>query len=113
MEHHRYILKNKVSWHWSNLLLFNDNWSSTVDLWITEVIPTLVFSIITGEFWILAFYYFWTALIQEHIEHNDKVNVPLLTSGQWHLIHHYQANKNYGLFTPFWDLIFGTYKNVH
>lgn len=112
LHHHRFILSNTPKWHWSNLFLFNDDWTSTVDLWITEVIPTLIFSILTGQYWISIFYYIWAAFIQESIEHNDRVNLPILTSGKWHLIHHH-SSYNYGLFYPLWDMIFRTHKHVY
>lgn len=113
--HHQIINKNIREgnfnkWHWNNLFLFNDNWYSTVDLWVTEVIPTLIFSLVTDQWWISVFYYIWAAFIQETIEHNPKVNVVFLLSGRRHLIHHKQPNKNYGLFFPIWDKIFCTYK---
>jgi len=117
-DHHRFISsqmrikQNPTSWHWSNLLLFNDTWKSTVDLWITEVIPTLIFSAVTGQWWIIIFYYFWAAIIQETIEHNPDFNIPLLSSGKWHLQHHHAVNVNYGLFFPLWDIVFKTYKPV-
>lgn len=94
------------------MFLFNDTWMSTLDLWITEVIPTLIFSLVTGYWWISVFYYLWAAFVQEIIEHNPKFDVfPLLTSGRWHLIHHHNTSVNYGLFTPVWDIAFGTYKS--
>lgn len=111
LNHHAYILSNPTGWHWSNLFLFNDTWISTLDLWITEVIPTIVFSLITGQWWISVLYYVWASFIQESIEHNSTVDLPVLTSGKWHLIHH-RSPCNYGLFTPLWDLVFGTYKKV-
>jgi sterol desaturase/sphingolipid hydroxylase (fatty acid hydroxylase superfamily) len=93
------------------LFLFNDNWTSTFDLWITEVVPTLVFSWVTGYWWISVFYYLWAALVQETIEHNPKFNIyPYLTSGKWHLIHHRDTTYNYGLFFPIWDILFKTHK---
>lgn len=110
---HHYYISNKGSngWHWNNLFLFNDTWKSTIDLWITEVIPTLVFSFFTNQWWIFIFYYFWAALVQEIIEHNQKFNLyPFLTSGKWHLIHHQDSNKNFGLFFPIWDILFNTYE---
>jgi len=116
-DHHKFILSklhkghNPTQWHWSNLFLFNDTWKSTIDLWITEVIPTLVFSLLTGQWWIIIFYYSWAALIQETIEHNPKFDIPFLSSGKWHLQHHTNADKNYGLFFPIWDIIFSTYKS--
>jgi len=112
-DHHRYINTNKqTTWHWNNLFLFNDTWTSTLDLWITEVIPTLIFSLITGAWWISVFYYFWAALVQEVIEHNPKFDLyPFLTSGKWHLVHHHNTSVNYGLFFPVWDILFGTSKS--
>lgn len=107
LHHHRFISLHLTKWHWNNLLLFNDDWVSTLDLWITEVIPTLIFSAITGQWWISVFYYIWAAFVQETIEHNPNFNLPLLTSGKWHLIHH-QSKFNYGLFFPIWDITFGT-----
>jgi sterol desaturase/sphingolipid hydroxylase (fatty acid hydroxylase superfamily) len=117
-EHHKFISANvKVNqppndWHWSNLFLFNDNWNSTIDLWLTEVIPTIVYSWMTGQWWISVFYYIWAAFIQERVEHNPNVDIyPFLTSGQSHLVHHRNPEKNYGLFFPIWDKMFGTFKN--
>ena len=112
-DHHVYITKHgALGWKWNNIFLFNDTWCSTLDLYITEVIPTLLFSLITGQWWIFLFYYSWAALFQENLEHNKNVNIPFIASGKWHLIHHKHPNKNYGLFFPIWDIIFGTYKNV-
>lgn len=111
LHHHNYIRNNKVKWHWNNLFLFNDDLKSTTDLWLTEVIPTLIFCIVFGTWYILLFYYVWAGLFQERIEHNSKINIPFLTSGKWHLIHH-SAPCNYGLFFPIWDIIFRTYQKV-
>ena len=111
-DHHRFINTNgKTNWHWNNLFLFNDTWTSTLDLWITEVVPTLVFSYVTGYWWISVFYYLWAALIQEIVEHNPKFSLyPFLTSGKWHLVHHREPGKNFGLFLPVWDILFKTQK---
>ena len=113
LDHHSYISKRiqegkLIKWHWSNLFLFNDTWTSTLDLWITEVVPTLIFSLITGQWWISIFYYLWAAFIQESIEHNPNINLYPLTSGKWHLVHHRNSKRNYGLFHPFWDRLFNT-----
>ena len=115
LDHHSLVLsqlkqnKQPTAWHWSNLFLFNDTWKSTIDLWITEVIPSFLYSWITGQWWIIIFYYIWAAIIQESIEHNPNVDIPFFTSGRWHLIHHTTGVKNYGLFFPIWDKLFGTY----
>jgi Delta7-sterol 5-desaturase len=109
-EHHRYVIEESTGWNWRNLFLYVDNFETTADQWLLEVIPTLIFSAITGHWWITVFYYFWAAFIQEVVEHNQKFDLfPFLTSGRWHLYHHIDNSKNYGVFTFIWDLIFGTY----
>jgi sterol desaturase/sphingolipid hydroxylase (fatty acid hydroxylase superfamily) len=112
-DHHQYITNNgKSCWEWNNLFLFNDTWKSTIDLWITEVIPTIVFSAITGQWWIMLFYYIWAAFLQEVIEHDPKFDMyPFITSGKFHLLHH-RHQCNYGLFIPIWDIIFGTRRKI-
>lgn len=117
-DHHKFISvgvkhnQKPNDWHWSNLFLFNDNWNSTIDLWLTEVLPTLFYSLITGQWWISVFYYVWAAFIQERIEHNPNFDIyPFLTSGKWHLVHHKKSDRNYGLFFPIWDKIFGTFSS--
>jgi sterol desaturase/sphingolipid hydroxylase (fatty acid hydroxylase superfamily) len=95
-------------WKLNNIVLYNDNLPSTIDLYITEVIPTFVFSLITNQWWIFIFYYIWAAFLQEELEHKKGLNFTILTSGDWHLIHHRNPNKNFGLFLPIWDIIFRT-----
>lgn len=108
--HHSYINQQGSKSHWqaNNLLLFNDNWPSTVDLWTTEVIPTFVFAWITGAWWIAVFYYIWAALLQELLEHRAGFNLYPFTAGEWHLTHHQCPHNNFGLFIPVWDSIFKT-----
>lgn len=109
-DHHRSVTcgTHIGKWHYSNLLLFNDTWLSTVDLWITEVIPTIVISYILGAWWLCIFYYVWAAVFQESLEHNKKIDIYPITSGKWHLLHHRRPNFNFGLFFPVWDIIFRT-----
>lgn len=111
LDHHAYVNTHTTGWKWNNLFLYNDTNLSTLDLWITEVIPTILFSAITGQWWIIIFYYLWAAFIQEAIEHNKNIDFPILTSGKWHLIHH-RSSYNYGLFIPVWDILFNTYKGI-
>jgi sterol desaturase/sphingolipid hydroxylase (fatty acid hydroxylase superfamily) len=111
LAHHSYVNKNEVTWHWNNLFLYNDNIRSTIDLWITEVVPTIIFCLIFNCWYIFIFYYLWAAFLQERLEHNKNVDLPILTSGKWHLIHH-KAPYNYGLLIPMWDMVFRTYKKV-
>jgi sterol desaturase/sphingolipid hydroxylase (fatty acid hydroxylase superfamily) len=110
-DHHKFANNYDITWHWSNLFLYNDTWLSTIDLWITEVIPTIILSYFAG-LWLFVLYYIWAAFIQERIEHNDNFNYYPLTSGKWHMIHHKNGRYNYGVFIPIWDIIFKTAKNV-
>jgi sterol desaturase/sphingolipid hydroxylase (fatty acid hydroxylase superfamily) len=111
-DHHKYVVKNTVTWHWSNLFLYNDTWLSTLDLWITEVIPTVIISYFCG-WWLLVAYYIWAAFVQERIEHNESFNYyPFITSGRWHMIHHRNATVNFGIFFPVWDILFRTSRSL-
>jgi len=115
MDHHRQVTQATIQGlNWKNIFLFFDTWNSTVDQWLTEVIPTIIISLVLQQWWLLAFYYVWAAFIQEAVEHNDKINLyPFITSGRWHLIHHDTPNKNYGVFFPIWDIIFKTKKDLN
>jgi sterol desaturase/sphingolipid hydroxylase (fatty acid hydroxylase superfamily) len=109
--HHHFIrTHNTPTWSWNNLLLFNDNWISTLDWWLTEVIPTILFCLMTQQWWIAIFHYIYSATIQEQIEHNPNFSMyPWLSSGKWHLYHHLNDNtKNFGPFIIIWDKIFKT-----
>lgn len=112
LDHHKYILNHKTKWNINNLVLINDNVKSTIDLWITEVIPTIIFCFITQQWWIGIFYYVWAAFFQENLEHNKKINWYPFTTGQWHMVHHKNAKKNFGLFLPIWDILFRTEQKV-
>ena len=113
-DHHRHINKcirnnETMRWHWNNLFLINDNVRSTIDLWLTEVLPTLIFSALTQQWWIFCFYYVWAAILQEKLEHNSAINLyPFLTFGSWHLLHHRNPNKNFCLLFPIWDILLRT-----
>lgn len=113
-DHHKQISENTYNGlHWTNIFLYFDSWKSTADQWVTEVIPTFIFAWLTGQWWLFGLYYVWAAFIQEAIEHNPNFNVyPILTSGKWHLIHHEDNSKNFGVFFPIWDMLFGTWKKI-
>lgn len=109
--HHAQIRQNQTThWHWTNLLLFTDTVGVTVDMWVTEIIPTMVFASVTGHWWLCVLYYIWAAFFQEPFEHNLNNDFYPFTAGRWHLVHHKNLNYNYGLFLPIWDKIFRTEK---
>ena len=113
-DHHKQIAQDTYKGlHWTNLFLYFDSPKSTADQWATEVIPTIVMSLFVG-WWLFAVYYVWAAFIQEAIEHNPKFNFyPFITSGKWHLLHHEDNDKNFGVFFPVWDRLFGTWKGLN
>ena len=110
IQHHKVINNKETKWHWNNVLLYNDDMKSTIDLWITDVAPTLIFCYFTGQWWIFFVYYFYAAFFQENIEHSFNVNIPLISSGRWHLTHHKDSRYNYGFVFTFWDKLFKTEK---
>jgi len=111
--HHKFVAQHCITWHWSNLFLFNDDWLSTIDYWITEVLPTIVFVLITQQWWLGIGFYLYAAFVQEWLEHNPNFNFyPFYTSGRWHILHHTAPPCNYGIGTPFWDWVFKTNKPV-
>ena len=109
MAHHAQIrIKGTTHWHWTNLFLFTDTWAVTRDMWVTEIIPTIIFAIVFDASWLLGLYYIWAAFLQEPLEHNPKLAIFPFTAGVWHLQHHNNVYCNYGLFFPIWDKLFGT-----
>jgi sterol desaturase/sphingolipid hydroxylase (fatty acid hydroxylase superfamily) len=112
-DHHIFVSRNKsTKWKWHDLMLYNDTPKSTLDMWVTEVIPTLCISFFTGHWWLSVMYYIWAAFFQQNLEHNPKYNWYPFTSGKWHLVHHRDPSKNFGLFLPIWDKIFKTEKGI-
>jgi len=109
-QHHQYVLGGQPQWMWQNIFLWSDDWGSTADLWVTEVIPTLAFCAVTGHWWIFVWYWIWTGFIQEWVEHNPKFDIWPFSAGKTHLVHHKYWKNNYSLFFPIWDHVFGTYK---
>jgi sterol desaturase/sphingolipid hydroxylase (fatty acid hydroxylase superfamily) len=113
MAHHAQIRVNGTThWHWTNLFLFTDTWAVTRDMWVTEIIPTIVFAIVFNSYWLLAVYYIWAAFLQEPLEHRQGLRIYPFTMGSWHLRHHKDVYCNYGLFLPIWDKLFGTEAKV-
>ena len=56
-DHHTQIIEGTGSnkWDWRHVFIWIDTWNSTVDQWIMEVIPTIIFSWITGQWWMCVF----------------------------------------------------------
>lgn len=107
--HHAQVDENATGWNWKNLFLWIDNKESTLDQWAIEIVPTFVFAWLTGAWYIALFYYVWAAFLQEWVEHNPNIDLPILTSGKYHLCHHNDQTRNFCVFIPAWDYLFDTY----
>lgn len=113
-DHHAQVTNDTIGGpHWTNLFLYFDSLTSTLDQWITEVIPTILLAMWLDDASVFLFYYIWAAMIQESIEHNPRVNLyPWLSSGRWHLVHHEHPGSNYGVLVPIWDVMFDTWRDI-
>lgn len=110
-DHHKRIYTGEYdgSFKLRHLLLIIDSKESIIDQWLTEVIPTIIFCLIFNCWWLLLFYYIYAAILSESFKHNKNFNwYPVIISGRWHLIHHKNPTKNYGIIFPIWDKILGT-----
>lgn len=111
LAHHEEVLNGIGNPDWRNLFLWFNTFEVTMDQWLIEVIPTLVLAYAFNAYWLIMFYYVWAACIQESIRHNPEFNLmPFLVSGKYHLIHHRNSSKNFGVYTPIWDMLLGTYE---
>jgi sterol desaturase/sphingolipid hydroxylase (fatty acid hydroxylase superfamily) len=82
------------------------------------VLPLLLWSAVPGAV-ALAFGVAWVAayFVYEWIHAADHLRPPRNAYGRWtrrsHFHHHYEAPlRNFGVTTPIWDLVFGTYDPV-
>lgn len=113
-EHHRYVVRSKeYGIALKHLLLIHKSKDYTIDLWITEVIPTIVFSLLTGQIWILVVYYIWAALLQTTVKYDTNFDVFPITWGNWTLLHYRYNTKNFGSVFSLWDRLFKTNKGIN
>ena len=113
-EHHRYVVRSKESGiALRHLLLVHKSKDYTIDLWITEVIPTIVFSLLTGQIWILIVYYVWAALFQTSTKYDSNFDVFPITWGSWTLLHYRHNSNNFGSVFSLWDRLFKTNKGIN
>ena len=108
--HHEVEYNGELEFSWWNLVGWFNDWRSTLDQWITEVIPTGVFILIFPDAWPIAiFYYIDGFVLAEGLtDHNPRIDVPGLSMGRYHLLHHKNPNVNYDLYFRIWDRLFGT-----
>ncbi len=111
--HHETHYDGSFEFSWWNLIGWFNDWRSTLDQWIVEIIPTAIFIAVFPAAWPLAVLYFVDNALAEGItDHNPRIRVPGLAMGRYHLVHHEDHGANLDVYTPFWDRVFGTYRHV-
>ena len=108
--HHKVQYRGDWEFSWWNLLGWFNDWRSTLDQWIIEVIPTGLLVVIFPESWPIAVYYYIDGFVLAEgiTDHNPRICIPGLAMGRYHLRHHANLKVNFDQFTHFWDWIFGT-----
>ena len=55
--------------------------------------------------------YVWFYMWHHLLHHVDLARLPLVRRyASWHLVHHRHTRYNFGITSPVWDLVFGTYR---
>jgi sterol desaturase/sphingolipid hydroxylase (fatty acid hydroxylase superfamily) len=103
---------------WPSYLLWFDDLNSSLDVWITLVLPAAVVSLIIPQthFSVLGFVYLYEVFLSEHnLDHNPQICgavTSVLAIGNYHLTHHHYPRYNYGLYLTLWDYVFVTVRPV-
>jgi sterol desaturase/sphingolipid hydroxylase (fatty acid hydroxylase superfamily) len=84
----------------------------TFAVWKVPAFFALMFFVMPpGLFMGFVLSYCWFILWHHLLHHVDLNARPLLAHyARWHLVHHRAARWNFGITTPLWDRVFGTYR---
>ncbi len=88
---------------------------TSLDVIMALTLPIVVITFIWPEYGIplLIFHYFYEVYLSEGVlDHNGRLTGNItryFAWGSYHLYHHADLNKNYGLMITLWDKVFGTY----
>lgn len=108
-EHHVVVYEGKFEFSWWNLVGWVNDWKSTLDDWLTEIIPLGLYIWIFPAAWPVVIYYYIDSSLSEGIlDHNPRIDVPGLAMGRYHLAHHDDMRVNFDNYTRLWDWVFGT-----
>lgn len=115
--HHPNYLKRDLKFRWYNLLFCFETIPETLDVWITLTLPAFALSAMDPEHGIilLCFHYIYEILLSDNrFDHNPAIGgqiIRWLACGQYHLEHHRDPSRNFGLLITFWDFVFRTNTN--
>ena len=108
--HHQVSYRGEWEFSWWNTLGWFNDWYSTIDQWLLEVIPTIALITAFPDAWPIGVYYYIDGfcLAEGITDHNPRICIPGLAMGRYHLRHHANLSVNFDQFTHFWDWVFGT-----
>jgi hypothetical protein len=99
---------------WQHFLLCFGSVSETLDIWFTLTLPLLVISLVLpvqGAL-LLVFHYLYEIFCSDsQLDHNPSLSGPLtrvFAWGDYHLRHHSNPSRNFGLILTFWDRLFAS-----
>ncbi len=90
------------------------DFKTSFDVFLVMTVPLLIISYFFPQYGIglLIFHYFYEVFGSEAVlDHNPRIEGKIthyFAWGSYHLYHHVDLKKNYGLMTTFWDHVFGT-----
>jgi sterol desaturase/sphingolipid hydroxylase (fatty acid hydroxylase superfamily) len=103
------------SWpQFGQYLFWLGGWRLSLDVVLVMTLPLLVIAWIWPEYGIplLVFHYLYEVFLSESVlDHNPRLQGKLthwFAWGDFHLHHHVNLKRNFGLMVCFWDWLFGT-----
>jgi sterol desaturase/sphingolipid hydroxylase (fatty acid hydroxylase superfamily) len=106
------IRARRLRWH--HFLLCFGSVSETLDIWFTLTLPLLVISLVlpVQGAALLVFHYLYEIFCSDsQLDHNPSLSGPLtrvFAWGEYHLRHHSNPSRNFGLILTFWDRMFAS-----
>ena len=99
---------------WHHALLCFGSVPETLDIWLTLTLPLLLVALLLPQQGavLLLFHYVYEILFSDQrLDHNPHIRGPLtrvFAWGQYHLRHHADPRRNFGLILTVWDHVFAT-----
>ena len=107
-------LEEPRRFRWHHALLCFGSVQETLDIWVTLTLPLLLVALWLPQQGavLLLFHYVYEILFSDQrLDHNPRIRGPLtrvFAWGQYHLRHHADPRRNFGLLLTVWDHVFAT-----
>ncbi|WP_158218595.1 sterol desaturase family protein [Synechococcus sp. 1G10] len=108
-----YLLQPRIL-RWHHLLFWFDTSAETLDVWITLTLPALLIAALLpaqGPALLGLHYLYEILLSDQRFDHNPAIGgsiTRVLACGTYHLQHHSNPSRHFGLILTLWDHIFGS-----